>query len=309
MRSSITFPFPDAAGIAMIPREILKQVRRIQIVTSHLVDNALGGEYESVFKGQGIEFDEVREYQPGDEIRTIDWNVTARMGHPFVKKFTEERELTVFLLVDESGSQRFGSAARLKREIAAELSAVIAFSAIRNKDRVGALLFTDRVEKMIPPRKGTPHVLRLVREVLASRPTGRGTNLATALDTLNRVTRRRAVVFVLSDFLAEASSYRRALRIASRKHDLIAVVLRDPREIDLPAVGFLEIEDSETGERCVIDSRDPRVRAEFFTRAAARDAELEESLRSAEVDVVPVRIDRPYVDPLVAFFRMRERRR
>jgi uncharacterized protein (DUF58 family) len=288
---------------------VLKQVRRIQIVTSHIVDNALGGDYESVFKGQGIEFEEVREYQPGDDVRSIDWNVTARMGHPFIKKFTEERELTVFVLADESGSQRFGSVDRLKREVAAELTAVLAFSAIRNKDRVGALLFTDRIETFVPPRKGPRHVLRLVREVLASRPEGRGTDLALALDTLNRVQRRRAVVFVLSDFLAPFAGYRRSLRIAARAHDVIAVVLRDPREIDLPAVGFLDLTDAETGERVVVDTADPALRAEFFTRAAGRDAELEDALRSCGVDIVPVNVARPWVDPLVGFFRMRERRK
>ncbi|MBI1852980.1 MAG: DUF58 domain-containing protein [Planctomycetes bacterium] len=293
----------------MIPREILKQVRRIQIVTSHLVDNALGGEYESVFKGRGMEFDEVREYQPGDDVRAIDWNVTARMGHPFIKKFTEERELTVVVLADESASQRFGSVEKMKREVAAELTAVLAFSAIRNKDRVGAMLFTDRIETFIPPKKGPHHVLRLVREVLASRPKGHGTNLALALDTLNRVQRRRAVVFILSDFLVEPESYRRALRIASRAHDVIAVVLRDPREADLPAVGFLDLTDAETGVRVLVDTRDPAIRAEFYTRAAERDAELEQVLRSCGVDVVSVNVDRPYVEPLVGFFRMRGKRR
>ena len=290
----------------MIPREVLKQVRRIQIRTSHLAEDALAGAYQSVFRGQGIEFDEVREYQPGDDVRSIDWNVTARSGVPHVKKFHEERELTVMLVVDLSGSQRFGSARSQKNEIAAEFSAVIAYSAINNNDKVGLIGFTDRIEKFVPPKKGSRHVLRVIREVLSLEARGRGTDIGSALDYLNRVTPRKTVAFLVSDFRDPRCDLQ--LRVSARRHDLVAVVLRDPREEELPKAGFLLAEDPETLERTLLDTGSRRVRSAF---AAARRAEREAlaaRLRRAGVDAIDVRVDRPYVDPLVRFFNMRERR-
>jgi len=291
----------------MLTREQLKAVRKIQIRTSHLVTDLFGGQYQSVFKGRGMEFAEVRLYQPGDDVRTIDWNVTARTGVPHVKRFMEERELTVMLLVDASASTRFGSVRQLKSTLAAELAAVLAFSAITNNDKVGLVMFTDRIELALPPRKGTHHVLRVIREILSARPTGRGTDLPGALEHLERVTSRRCVTFVVSDFLDR--QWERALRIAARRHDVIAVVLDDPRERELPAVGLVELEEAETGERYVVDTGSAAVRAAFARTAAAARAERDRMLRAADVDAVAVRTDRPYADALLRFFRMRERRR
>ena len=231
----------------MIPREILKKIRQIEIRTNRLVNDTLGGAYHSVFKGQGMNFEEVREYQPGDEVRSIDWNVTARFGHPYIKKFKEERELTVILIVDVSASGQFGSVRQTKNELTAELAAVLAFSAIRNNDKVGLIMFTDQIEKYVPPKKGRRHVLRVIREILAFQPKGRGTNLRAALDYLNHVQSRRAVTFVLSDFQVEdEEAVRKKLRVASKRHDVVALSLRDPREEELPAVGLVELRDSET---------------------------------------------------------------
>src|SRR6266571_1555678 len=229
----------------MLPREVIRQVRRLQVRARRAVENLVGGEYHSVFKGTGIAFEEVREYQPGDDIRAIDWNVTARIGHPFFKRFVEERELTVILLVDSSGSNQFGTQQQQKREVAAELAAVLAFSAISNNDKVGLIVFTDRVERFVPPRKGTRHVLRLIRDVLFFQPKHRGTSLREGLDYLNRVLHRRAIIFLLSDFLDRG--YERAFKHTGRRHDLIAVPIADPREEELPAAGLVELEDAETG--------------------------------------------------------------
>jgi uncharacterized protein (DUF58 family) len=290
----------------MLTREQLRAVRKIQIRTSHLVSDLFAGQYQSVFKGRGIEFAEVRLYQPGDDVRTIDWNVSARTGVPHVKRYAEERELTVMLLVDASASTRFGSVRQLKSALAAELSAVLAFSAISNNDKVGLVVFTDRVELALRPRKGTHHVLRVIRSVLTHQPAGRGTDIAAALEHLEHVSKRRSVVFVVSDFLDPRS--RLALRIAARRHDVIAIVLEDPREAALPAVGLVELEEAETGERWVVDTGDRRVR-EAFVRAATRAREdRDRDLRAADVDAVLVGTDRPYADSLRRFFRMRERR-
>ena len=291
----------------MLTREQLKAVRKIQIRTSHLVSDLFGGEYHSVFKGRGMEFAEVRQYQPGDEVRTIDWNVTARTGEPYVKRFTEERELTVMLLVDASGSTRFGSVRQFKQELAAEIAALLAFSAISNNDKVGLVIFTDRIELAVPPRKGTRHVLRVIREILNHVPLGRGTDIPLALDHLQKVVPRRSVAFMLSDFLAP--ELRRPLRVANRRHDLIAVVLEDPREHQLPDVGLLSLEDSESGETYVVDTGDPALRAEFRRRQAASRAERDRFLRSLDIDAVTVRTDQPYATALLRFFRQRERRR
>ncbi|HMF18336.1 MAG TPA: DUF58 domain-containing protein [Gemmataceae bacterium] len=290
----------------MLPRDIVRQIRRLQIRARRAVEDLLGGEYHSVFKGTGIAFEEVREYQPGDDIRAIDWNVTARMGHPFIKRFVEERELTVMLLVDCSGSNQFGTRVQLKREIAAELAAILAFSAIANNDRVGLIAFTDRVEKFVPPRKGTRHVLRLIRDVLFFQPEGRGTCLREALDFLNRVLVRRAIVFLLSDFLDR--NYEQALKRTGKRHDLVAVPIRDPGEAELPAVGLLELEDAETGRQVVVDTSRAEVRAAFGRQARQRREQLIQLTRSAGVDTIEVSTDGGHLDALVRFFKLRERR-
>jgi uncharacterized protein (DUF58 family) len=290
----------------VIPKELLKQIRRIQIRTSHLVNDVLAGQYESVFKGQGMEFKEVREYQPGDDIRSIDWNVTARTGQPFVKLFTEERELTVMLVVDVSGSGIFGSQEKLKNEMAAELCALLAFSAIKNNDKVGLIMFTGDVEKYVPPKKGRPHVLRVIREVLYYEPVNRGTDLVAALEFLNRVTTRRCVVFLVSDFIAEG--YEKVLRVVSKRHDVIAVTITDPREEALPGVGLIELMDAETGELKLVDASDRRARAEFARLAGEAVQGRQAVFRSTGIDSINVRTDKPYIEELLRFFRMRERR-
>jgi uncharacterized protein (DUF58 family) len=290
----------------MLPREILRQIRRLQLRARHAVEDLLGGEYHSVFKGTGIVFEEVRAYQPGDDIRSIDWNVTARMGQPFVKRFIEERELTVVLMVDCSASQQFGTQLQHKREVAAELAAVLAFSAIGNNDRVGLLQFTNRVEQFLAPRKGTKHVLRLLRDILFFRPQHQGTSLRAALDQLNRVLRRRSVVFLLSDFLDR--DYEASLKRTARRHDLIAIHIADAREETLPAVGLLELEDAETGQHLVIDTRSRAVRDAFEQQAARRREDLRRLTRAAAVDLVEVTTDGSHLDALIRFFRLRERR-
>jgi uncharacterized protein (DUF58 family) len=290
----------------MLTREQLKAVRKIQIHTSHLVTDLFAGQYQSVFKGRGMEFAEVRQYLPGDEIRTIDWNVTARTGFPHVKRYTEERELTVMLLVDVSASTRFGSVRQFKQELAAEIAALLAYSAITNNDKVGLVIFTDRIELALPPRKGNRHVLRVIREILNHVPQGRRTDIPLALDHLNRVTRRRCVTFLLSDFLAP--DLRRPLKVANQRHDLIAVVLEDPRDSELPAMGLVALEDPETGQTLVVDTADTRLRAEFRQRQQAARVERDRFLRSLDVDAINVRTDRPYAEALLRFFRERERR-
>lgn len=291
----------------MIPRDVLRKVRQIEIRTRHLVTDLFGGEYHSVFKGRGMEFAEVREYTPGDDIRSIDWNVTARLGHPFVKQFQEERELTVLLVVDHSASERFGTRNRLKGELAAEVAALLALSAVQNNDKVGLILFTDGVELYVPPAKGRRHVLRVVREILYFRARGRGTNLAAALDHLSRAQKRRAVVFVLSDFLD--SGYERSLAVASRRHDLIALRLRDAREEQLPSVGLVALQDLESGARLVVDSSDRGVRRAFAEQVAAREAAFTTVTQQARVDRVDLWTGEDVVRPLGAFFRRRLRRR
>ena len=290
----------------MLPREVLRQIRRLQLKARRAVEDILGGEYHSVFKGAGMAFEEVREYQPGDDVRSIDWNVTARMGHPFVKRFVEERELTVLLAVDVSGSNRFGSGLQQKREVAAELAAVLAFSAISNNDRVGLVQFTDRVERYVPPRKGARHVLRLIRDVLFFQPQRAGTSLREGLDFLNRVQRRRAVVFLFSDFLDR--DFEKAFKRTGRRHDLVAVRLTDPREETMPAVGLLELEDAESGARLLLDTNSKAVRDRFRAQALARRDATRQLARSADVDLIEVTTDGGHLDELVRFFRLRERR-
>ena len=289
--------------MAIDTRELMRQVGRIRMITTRLVDERLSGEYHSVFKGQGIEFDEVREYNPGDDVRTIDWNVTARMGHPFVKRFAEERELTVMFLVDISGSQSFGSLTRPKAEVAAELTCLLSLSAIKNQDKVGLILFSDRIEKCIPPRKGRTAAMRLVREVIAAEETRHGTDIATALRFLNNVQKRKAVVFLISDFMD--SDYTADLRVAARKHDVVCCPVGDPRERTLPPVGILEVEDPETGEFAVLDTSSPSLRAAFHRRAERRDAELRDTFRKLKIDTLFLSTDRPFVDDLSRLFRSR----
>ena len=289
-----------------VMREILRRVRQIEIRSRRAVLDVLGGEYHSVFRGRGMEFDEVREYSPGDEIRDIDWNVTARTGKPFIKRFVEEREQTVFFLTDVSASGVFGTHERMKGEIAAEICAVLAFSAVQNNDRVGLLTFTDRIEELIPPKKGRKHVLRVVRELLFARPQGRGTDIALAVDTLNKVLKRRAIVFLVSDFLDQG--LRRPLMLANRRHDVIAIRLVDAREEVLPPAGILELQDAETGESFLIDASNRRVRERFAEANRRRLEELQALFRSLGVDNISIRTDESYLDPIVRFFRMRAKR-
>lgn len=284
----------------------MQEIRRIQIRTNHMVNDILTGQYESVFKGQGMEFKEVREYVPGDEIRLIDWNVTARTGVPHVKLLAEERELTVMLLVDASGSGRFGSVRRFKNELAAELCAVLAISAIKNNDKVGLIIFTDDVELYVPPSKGRRHVLRVIREVLFFEPKGRKTDIPGALHFLNGITKRRAVTFLVSDFMADG--YEVPMRVAAKRHDLIAVVVSDPREAELPNVGLLNVRDAETDREVLVDTSNASVREQYALEARKRAAERDRILRRNRVDAIHVRTDRPYVEEIYRFFRMRERR-
>ncbi len=290
-----------------IPPELLSQVRKLEIRTRRVVDELFSGEYHSVFKGRGVEFREVREYAPGDDVRSIDWNVSARMGAPYVKQYEEERELTVVVVADLSASQRFGSGQRLKAAAMAELGAVLAFSAISNQDKVGLILFSDLVELYVPPKKGRKHALRVIRELLFHLPRGRGTDLRDALETLNRVQRKRAVVFLLSDFLADG--YDRPLSVAARRHDLVAVHLVDPRERWLPSVGLVRLRDAETGADVVLDAGDRSVREAYERQAQQRERELDRRVRRAGCDLISVDVTQPVADPLQAFFMRRERRR
>ncbi len=292
--------------MAAIEQDRLKAVRRIEIRTSRLVSEGMGGEYHSVFKGRGMEFAEVREYVAGDDVRSIDWNVTARAGAPFVKRFVEERELTLMLLVDVSGSGVFGSGARTKMELAAEVSAVLAFAAIRNNDRAGAILFSDRIERYMPPRRGRRHVLAVVRELLWPQPASKGTDIGGALTFLSRVAVKKAIVFLISDF--RSNGFEKALRLAHRKHDVIAVQIRDPREETLPPVGLISLEDAETGEVRLVDASSAKVRDAWAAAERERRERLARLFRSAGIDSIELDTVRPYDRPLLAFFRKRERR-
>lgn len=289
-----------------VPREVLRQVKLIELRTRGLVDTVFSGEYQSVFKGQGMEFAEVREYVPGDEYRTIDWNVSARMGHPYVKTYTEERELTVLFAVDLSGSAQFGTRGRFKAELAAEIAAVIAMAAIKNNDRVGLVLFTDRIEQFVPPKKGRRHALRLIRDLLAFEPGGRGTDLSVALDYIGRIQRHRAILFLVSDF--QDSDFEQSLKVISRRHDLVAVTVGDPRERELPDVGYLELVDAETDQRVVLDSGNRFVREQFEHLATEEETRLRRLLRRLSVDQIEIQTDRSYVRPLIDFFQARERK-
>jgi uncharacterized protein (DUF58 family) len=322
--------------------DILKKVRRIQIVANRSVNDLLAGQYKSVFRGRGMEFDEVREYQPGDDIRTIDWNVTARTGTPFIKRFSEERELTVLLLVDVSASGAFGSGRQAKIDLVVEMAALLMFSALKNNDKLGLITFCDRVLDYFPPRKGKGNVLRLIRQLVSAAPVPRETNLQAPLEFLNSVQRRRAVVFLLSDFVAPpqllqprargkggsalgslvpqgprkppaatgslSTGVRHALAVTNRRHDLVAVTVSDPREQAIPDVGFITLRDAETGEIVEVDTRHPRVRALFADRAAGQAAQLADGLKKVGVDQLAIRTDEDYMHSLQRFFHMRERR-
>ncbi len=290
----------------MDTKEILQTVRRIEIRTRGVVNQLLSGEYHSVFKGRGMEFSEVREYQFGDDIRAIDWNVSARFNHPFVKVYEEERELTVMLVVDFSASKGFGTAGKFKSEAAVELCAVLAFSAMKNNDKVGLVLFTDRIEKFIPPKKGRSHILRIIRELLAFTPAGRGTDIRVALEYFQSVIKKRSIAFLVSDFMD--SGYEKPLRTAAQKHDLIAVALHDPREMRLPDAGIVKMTDAETGAERWIDTSDPATRAAFSRRRERDLAERARTFLTSRVDSIAIDVTRSHIQPLVDFFRMRERR-
>ena len=298
----------------VIPHEILRQVRQIELRTNRIVSDSLSGHYHSVFKGRGMDFDEVREYVPGDEVRAIDWTVTARAGRPFIKKFTEERELTLLLVVDVSASGNFGSGSRAKREVAAELASVLALSAIRNNDKVGLVLFSDRVELYIPPRKGRRHVLRVVREILFFKPAHRGTDLAQALRFTSRMLPRRAVVFLVSDFqgadldVQQQSPTRSALRQVARRHDLVAACMRDPREQTLPDAGRVVLQDAETGEVVEVNTGSRRVRERFAAAARERQDNLRRLFNAEAIDSLMLSTAEPWLKALVGFFEGREHR-
>ena len=290
----------------MISKEILKKVKRIEITTRGMVNDVFSGEYHSVFKGRGMEFSEVREYQIGDDIRTIDWNVTARYGHPYVKVFEEERELTVMLLVDASSSGEFGTFERMKGEIAVEICALLAFSAIKNNDKVGLIIFTDKVEKFVPPRKGKSHVLRVLRELLYFEPENKKTDIDAALEYLSRVIRRRSTAFLVSDFLSK--DYGQALRIANKKHDIVAIHIVDPREIELPKIGYIELEDAETGEQVLLDTSNREVRQLFLKKTTDALFQRDKLFKSMNVDSIIIYTNESYFEPLIRFFRMRAKR-
>jgi uncharacterized protein (DUF58 family) len=291
----------------MIPKEILKKVRRIQIQTRRIVNDVFAGQYHSAFKGLGMEFEEVREYQPGDDVRAIDWNVTARMGHPFIKRYREERELTVVLVVDVSPSQDFGTHEQLKSELVAELGATLAFSAIQNNDNVAMVLFSDRIERFVPAGKGTRHVLRVVRELLYHAPEGRGTDVGVALEYLNSVLSRKAVVFLISDF--QSPDFTQALRIVGHRHDLIPVLVRDEREAVLPPVRYVELFDPETNEQLVVDTTSRRFRNRFAELQTARWDGLLNDFRRSGIDMIDVQTGKSFVEPLARFFKQRGKRR
>jgi uncharacterized protein (DUF58 family) len=295
---------PSLSRSPAVPPEVLRQVKLIELRTRGLVNSLFAGEYRSVFKGQGMEFAEVREYQPGDEVRIIDWNVTARMRRPFVKRYIEERELTVMLAVDLSGSERFGTRRRFKSELASELAAVLAMSAVRNNDRVGTLLFTDRIEHVVPPRKGRRHALRLIRDLLAFEPEGRGTDIAGAADYLLKMLSHHAIIFLVSDFYAPGIE--RPMKLLAQRHDLVAVTVEDPSEIDLPDIGPARFVDPESGVTLDVDTSDPRVRARYTVAVNEERDSRRRLLRRLAVDEIPVRTDAGIIEPLFKFFRSRE---
>ncbi len=291
----------------MIPKELIKKIRQIQIYTWREVNAIFAGQYESVFKGRGMQFDDVREYTPGDDVRSIDWNVTARTGKPYIKRFVEEREMTVLFAVDLSASGDFGTVNKMKNELAAEFCAVLAFAAAKNNDKVGLLIFTDRIELYIPPKKGSSHVLRLIRELLYFKMPRRKTNIPQALDYIARVTRKKATVFLVSDFIE--TDFKKPLSLLNKRHDVIAVSVRDRAEVALPSAGLIEFADAETGEIILVDTSSRKFRNQYSGRSSGRFDELKNMLRSINVDCISINTDKSYIQDLVAFFRMRHRRR
>jgi uncharacterized protein (DUF58 family) len=290
----------------MIPKELVKKIRQIQIYTSRMVNASFAGQYESVFKGRGMQFDEVREYTPGDDIRTIDWNVTARTGRPYIKRFVEEREMTAIFAVDLSASGRFGTIAKTKNQLAAEFCAVLAFAAAKNNDKVGLLIFTDRIELFIPPKKGSRHVLRLIRELLYFQTPKRQTDIPLALDYLAKVIRKKSTVFVVSDFIQ--ADFKRSLGLLNKRHDCIAVPVRDPAEVALPKVGIIEFADAETGETIIIDTSSSDFRRQYEGKNADRFSRLKNELASINVDCININTGKPYIHDLIQFFHQRHRR-
>ncbi len=291
----------------MIPKEVLHKIKQIDIKSKYLANEVFSGEYESAFRGHGMEFEEVREYQPGDDIRSIDWNVTARTGNPHVKIFKEERELSVVFLVDSSASLNFGTRKRYKQEVAAEVAAILAYAAIKSSDKVGLITFTDQVEKFIPPKKGTGHVWRVIQEILSFEPEKKGTNLQGALEFLVKVLPRRAVCFVISDFLSP--SFQKGLGIAAKRHDMIALILSDPAEEKISRLGWVNFQDTETGQSCWVDTRSKSFQKKFQEGRMARMKELKESFQSLGMDVCQLETNRDYVNPLLKLFRMREKKK
>jgi uncharacterized protein (DUF58 family) len=290
----------------MIPPDLIKRIREIQIYTSRAVNASFAGQYESVFKGRGMQFDEVREYMPGDDIRAIDWNVTARTGRPFIKRFVEEREMTVLFAVDLSASGEFGTVSKMKNELAAEFCAVLAFAAAKNNDKVGLLIFTDRIELFIPPKKGSRHILRLIRELLAFKMPKRKTDIPLALDYVARVLRKRATVFLVSDFIE--TDFKKPLGLLNKRHDVVAVPVRDRVEIAMPSVGLIEVQDAETGQIMLVDTSSRRFRDQYGGHSSSRFNELKSAFRSSNVDFISVTTDKPYMNDLIQFFHMRHRR-
>ncbi len=289
----------------MLTKDIIKQVRQIEIKTRGVVNEVFSGEYHSVFKGRGMEFSEVREYQVGDDIRSIDWNVTARLGHPFIKVFEEERELTLMLLVDLSGSLNFGSISKTKQQIATEISAILAFSALKNNDKVGLILFTDRIEKFVPPRKGKSHVLRIIREVLSFEPEGNRTNIKAALEYFNSAIKKKAIVFLISDFIDDG--YDKIIKTVSKKHDFVSIVLKDPRELDIPSLGLINFMDSETGELRFIDTSNKSVQQAVMNNIQQIESKRKQLFKTSGIDTINIsNVD--YLKPLIEFFKLREKK-
>ena len=290
----------------MIPKEIIKKIRQIHIKTNYVVNDVFAGEYESAFRGRGMEFEEVREYMPGDDIRDIDWNVTARFGHPFVKVYREERELTIILLVDVSASCAFGTQQQFKQELSAEIASVLTFAAIKSNDKVGLIIFSDQIEKFIPPKKGANHVWRVIKELLGHKPVSGKTDIALALNYLNRVIRKKSVVFLISDFIADG--YEKPLKITGKKHDLVSICITDPRELELPKTGLVELQDAESGEKILIDCSDKNFRKNYKKFSTDRLKKTFDIFKSGGVNYIDIRTDVAYVDPLIKFFKMREKR-
>ena len=301
-----TPPPPAARPENEVSPELMRKIRAIQIKTGHMVTDLMAGEYVSAFKGRGVEFNSVREYTPGDDVRLIDWNVTARMDQPFIKEFKEERELTVMLIVDVSSSGEFGSSGKFKNEVSAEIAAILAFAAIRNNDKIGLIVFSDKIEHYVPPKKGKSHIWNLIRTILNFNPEGRGTNLNLPLEYLLKIQKKKCIAFLISDF--RTSGYEKNLRLAEQKHDLVAITINDPRETTLPPIGFIHLQDAETGERLVIDSRDEDLMRQISTRERERREKQKKTLLSMGVDTIAIETNRSLTDPIIRYFKLREKR-